>query len=135
MKHSSISTTTSSRRTRALYVAFGAVIGLAACGPEGCCTSTPPDVQVTDARVRSCDIVLRVDGDEVPAVEFDAEVRGQSVPKAPRLGVSFAARTDTAITAAPFQLRFKGAGTASIDHEECFDADGKKLDGTPVVIQ
>lgn len=96
----------------------------------------PPGPKVTDTKVRSCDILLSFSGDEIPAVDFDNAVRGQSVPQAPRLAISFAARADASLAAVtPFTLRFKGASsTATLVSETCFDAAGKAIDGTPVAL-
>jgi hypothetical protein len=96
----------------------------------------PPGPTVTDDAVRSCDLLLSFSGDEIPAVDFDAAVRGQSIPQAPRLAISFAARTDASLAAVtPFSLRFKGTpSTATLVSESCFDAAGRPIEGTPVPL-
>ena len=100
------------------------------------CGASPDGPTVTDATVRSCDILVQVAGEEVPAVDFANNVRGQSIPQAPRLAISFAARADETLTGtSPFSLRFKGTASAvTLVSETCFDKDGKAIDGTPVVL-
>jgi len=122
-------------------VASGLALAVAACSDCGAPPNPPPPdgppgPKVTDATVRSCDILLQMAVDEVPAVDFDNSVRGQSIPQAPRLAISFAARADAALTGAtPFTLRFKGAAsTATLVSETCFDSTGKAIEGTPVVL-
>ena len=127
-----------SLRTAALTtVALSSLITATACGNCGAPPNQPPDgATVTDATVRSCDILVQMAGDEVPAVDFANNVRGQSIPQAPRLAISFAARADAALTgSSPFSLRFKGTASAvTLVSETCFDKDGKAIDGTPVVL-
>jgi hypothetical protein len=95
-----------------------------------------PGPTVADATVRSCDILVQMAGDEVPAVDFANNVRGQSIPQAPRLAISFAARTDEPLTkGSPFSLRFTGtASSVTLVSETCFDKTGKPVDGMPVVL-
>lgn len=122
------------RHARLACVSASLIVA-AACGPDSCC-APPGDVVVTDATVRSCDILVSVAGDEVPQVEFSADVRGQSIPQAPRLGISFAARTDASLQGtAPFSVRFKGAPAAlTLISETCFDSAGAVVPGTPVAL-
>ena len=123
-------------QTACLFLALLATVTSAACDTCGGVAPPPPGPVITDATVRSCDIVLRLDGDEVPAVEFADSVRGQSIPQAPQLAISFAARADASLQgSAPFVLRFKGSPVpASIVKETCFDATGKAVEGTPVTL-
>jgi len=111
------------------------VIGIAAaCGPEGCC-APPPPTQIGDDTLRACDVLVTVDGDEVPAVEFDAAVRGTAIPEAPKLAVSFASRTDASLKGVvPFSFRFRGApGVVTAVTQTCFDATGTVIVGATVV--
>ena len=110
-------------RPSTIVLALLATVTSAACDTCGGVAPPPPGPVITDATVRSCDIVLRLDGDEVPAVEFADSVRGQSIPQAPQLAISFAARADASLQgSAPFVLRFKGSPVpASIVKETCFD--------------
>ena len=119
-----------------IVLALLAAMTSAACDTCGGVAPPPPGPVITDATVRSCDIVLRMDGDEVPAVEFADSVRGQSIPQAPQVAISFAARADASLQgSAPFVLRFKGSPVpASIVKETCFDATGRAVEGTPVAL-
>ena len=118
-------------------IALSSLITATACGSCGPAPVPPGGPVVTDATVRSCDILLQVDGDEVPAVEFADGVRGQSIPQAPRLAISFAARADASLQGGiPFTFRFKGAaGALTIVSEQCFDSAGVAVAGTPVELQ
>ena len=120
-----------------LSVLLASAVATSACGSCGPAPLPPGGPVVTDATVRSCDILLQVDGDEVPAVEFADGVRGQSIPQAPRLAISFAARADASLQGGiPFTFRFKGAaGALTIVSEPCFDGAGLAVAGTPVELQ
>jgi len=117
-------------------IALSSLLTATACGNCGAPPNQPPGATVNDAAVRSCDILVQMAGDEVPAVDFANNVRGQSIPQAPRLAISFAARADAALTGtSPFSLRFKGTASAvTLVSETCFDKDGRAIDGTPVVL-
>lgn len=120
-----------------LSVLLASAVATSACGNCGPAPVPPGGPVVTDATVRSCDILLQVDGDEVPAVEFADGVRGQSIPQAPRLAISFAARADASLQGGiPFTFRFKGAaGALTLVSEQCFDGAGVAVAGTPVELQ
>jgi hypothetical protein len=124
--------TTTTTRVRPLLLC--ALAAAAACGPESCCAPPATGATITDARVRACDLLVLVDGDEVPATTFSEKVRGAAIPKAPRLAVSFAAREDLPLDGQqPFTFAFTGTpGNVSLVDATCFDAQGAALDGTPL---
>lgn len=125
-------------RTFAVGVLF---IGLAACGEGGCgCDPTPPVTEgsgifVTSEAVRSCDIVFKSSVDEIPKINFTNVVTGESVPRAPHVGVSFAATSDASIANQELaRAAYTGTGTLELVKAECFDAAGAAISGDVVTL-
>lgn len=115
--------------------------GLAACGDGGCgCDPEPPVTEgsgifVTSEDVRSCDIVFKSSVDEVPKVNFTNVVTGEFVPRAPHVGVSFAATSDASIANQELaRAAFTGTGTLELVKAECFDASGAAIAGDVVTL-
>ena len=103
---------------------------------------SPPPVDggkagVTNPAVRSCDVLFRVGGDEVPTVRFGDGVTGEAVPKAPRLALSFVARADGSLVGADvFQLEFQhDAPPVTLVTQTCYDAAGAVVAGDVLSLQ
>lgn len=127
------------RRTLKLWLLIGLLTGGAACAPEGCCA--PPSqvgtgIHVLNASIRACDLLFEVSGDEVPSVTFGPTVRGEFVPKAPRVGVAFVASADVSLEGQELgRLAFTRAGqTATLVSSSCFDSSGAAVEGDVVRI-
>jgi hypothetical protein len=127
------------KRRFKLYLLITLLAAGAACGPEGCCA--PPSqsgsgINVINGAVRACDLLFRAPGDEVPTVEFGSTVRGESVPKAPLLGVSFVAREDVSLEGQELgRLAFTQPGqVGELVSASCFDSAGAPIEGDVVRI-
>lgn len=88
-------------------------------------------VTVADARVRSCEALLRVDNGALPAVTFGSAVVGETVPKAPRFAIAFRAAADASLVGADIA---DFAGAAVLERAVCYDAAGNVVDGAPLAL-
>ncbi len=127
---------------RSILVPLGLTVGLAsACDTCGAPAPPPPvdggKAGVTNPAVRSCDVLFRVGGDEVPTVRFGDGVTGEAVPKAPRLALSFVARSDGSLVGADvFQLVFeREAPPVTLVTQTCYDAAGAVVTGDALTLQ
>lgn len=122
------------------WTLLGLLAFVTACTGESCGCTPPSTVgnglQVTDANVRACDALFTVPGQEVPSVTFDAAVTGESIPKAPRFAVSFAASSDASLVGVEI-ARFTFTGQSdppTLVESHCYDAAGAAVDGTPLTL-
>lgn len=82
--------------------------------------------------VRSCDIMLELSNESTPkGVGFGTEVRGRSMQKGKRLGLSFLLRKNEAFSASIAAAIIRPNAeqqTASITKATCYDEKGKPVD-------
>ncbi|MDD9942450.1 MAG: hypothetical protein OXU20_15535 [Myxococcales bacterium] len=127
--------------TNVIKVAVACVLLLLACGGDSddkhpTETSAEARTQVSiDDRARACDLLL-VEGDSpVADVHFGEGVQGTYVREAPRVAISLIAMEDTALPAAPVDIRFaSGAGDVSLSDVRCADASGDVIDDPKVTL-
>jgi len=88
-------------------------------------------LQVSNADVRSCQVLFTTNGAEVPNVEFADEVTGEFIPKAPRFALAFAAKDDASLVGVELaRFVFEGDTVApSLTSATCFDASGAEVTG------
>ena len=127
---------------RTAFFPISVAVSLAsACSDCGAPPDPPPvdggKAGVTNPAVRSCDVLFRVGGDEVPTVRFGDGVTGEAVPKAPRLALSFVARADGSLVGADvFQLVFQHeAPPVELVKQTCYDAAGAAVAGDALTLQ
>ncbi len=103
--------------------------GTASPDPEPGVGPTGNGLNVTNAAVRSCQVLFTTNGDEVPSVSFDDAVKGEFIPKAPRFSLAFAAKEDASIVGIELaRFGFDGDAVApSLTSSKCFDAAGAEV--------
>lgn len=94
-----------------------------------CQSQQTANIEVSNAEVRACDLLLEEADGQVVGVDYDEALRGTHVRQAPQTAVSFVQRADAAIPPASVKVRYAGGtGTnVTLVKTSCFDAAGTAL--------
>jgi hypothetical protein len=100
-------------------------------GTSGKSEGGGPGLFVASSAARSCDVVLKVEGDKELLVQFPDHVLGSFFQRGARVGVAVIARSDVAIGYLTKGL----SGDVSIDEVQCFDRAGDPISEPSVSLK
>ena len=102
----------------------------------GKCVADTTEARVTiDPKARGCELLVEQTGSSTTAsASFGTSLLGSYVARAPRMGVSFVAKTDAPISGDEITLTFSGADSFALVKSRCVDAKGKALAGSAVEL-
>jgi hypothetical protein len=93
-------------------------------------------VGITNADVRACDLLFVASQAEVPAITFNAAVRGRYVVGAPQVAATFVALSDQSLEGVEI-LEFvyeRQPGAVTLVKADCFDSSGNAVASPGVSI-
>jgi hypothetical protein len=93
-------------------------------------------ISITNADVRACDLLFQASQPEVPAINFNAAVRGRHVVGAPQVAASFVALQDQSLEGVEI-LEFvyeRQPGAVTLVKADCFDSSGNAVASPGVSI-
>ena len=108
----------------------GACVGTAVCLHGTCRDDTFAGVVVDNAAARSCDVVLRAEGQSrIRSVRFDSAVRGREVQRGNEVALAFITRADVAFSGRVanvdvFPAPVGGGSGLSVVRSSCADGQG-----------
>ena len=124
--------------------ALGCPCNAGACdAPLRCTSGTCRDearvaLTLLTPQARACEGRVELSVDAVPAVQFDAALRGQQLQRGPALGFSFVTVADAPATGAQVTLIFSGAahaGDAALTTSRCYDRLGNLIPGAGLRLE
>jgi hypothetical protein len=90
-------------------------------------------LRVSAEAARACDVLVDVGTASAPTVEFTSDVRGASSHHGARLGISWVAASESALTAPAATLH--GAPAPKLLTSTCYDRDGHPIANPNVTLR